>query len=184
MSDRLAVMEAGKVAQVGTPVDVYEEPADAYVADFLGVSNLMDAQADGAQRRRGLPDPPGGLRPAPPSRGDRLHGGPVKVAIRPERVRIERLRVSRVPTGYRPWSSGWSSSAPPPRCILRLAHGDQVQALMQNQGGLPLYQQGTAVQAHLPADALRVLRSALARPRRGRRPEVTPVATAGVTAPS
>ena len=47
MSDRLAVMEAGKVAQVGTPVEVYEEPADAYVADFLGVSNLMDANAGG-----------------------------------------------------------------------------------------------------------------------------------------
>ena len=51
MSDRLAVMEAGKVAQVGTPVEVYEEPADAYVADFLGVSNLMEADARGPGAR-------------------------------------------------------------------------------------------------------------------------------------
>ena len=43
MSHRLAVMDGGQVAQVGTPVDVYEQPATAYVADFLGVANLLDA---------------------------------------------------------------------------------------------------------------------------------------------
>ena len=47
MSDRLAVMEAGRVAQVGPPGEVYEQPANAYVADFLGVSNLMEAHATG-----------------------------------------------------------------------------------------------------------------------------------------
>ena len=44
MSDRLAVMTGGHFAQVGAPRVLYEEPADAYVADFLGVSNLMDAE--------------------------------------------------------------------------------------------------------------------------------------------
>src|SRR6188474_3326315 len=47
MSDRLAVMSNGRVEQIGTPSDVYEEPITAYVADFLGVSNLMDATCDG-----------------------------------------------------------------------------------------------------------------------------------------
>jgi spermidine/putrescine transport system ATP-binding protein len=42
MSDRLAVMNAGHIVQLGTPRDIYEEPADTYVADFLGVSNLME----------------------------------------------------------------------------------------------------------------------------------------------
>src|SRR5205823_10441057 len=41
MSDRLAVMSNGHVEQVGAPREVYEEPVNAYVADFLGVSNLM-----------------------------------------------------------------------------------------------------------------------------------------------
>src|SRR5205807_4772516 len=40
MSDRLAVMSNGRIQQVGAPSEVYEEPATAYVADFLGVSNL------------------------------------------------------------------------------------------------------------------------------------------------
>src|SRR6202166_1539482 len=42
MSDRLAVMRSGKIVQIGDPHEVYEEPADTYVADFLGVSNLME----------------------------------------------------------------------------------------------------------------------------------------------
>ena len=47
MSDRLAVMNAGRIVQIGTPREVYEEPADAYVADFLGVSNLMEVEVVG-----------------------------------------------------------------------------------------------------------------------------------------
>src|ERR671925_1735724 len=47
MSDRLAVMSNGRVEQVGPPKEVYEQPSTAYVADFLGVSNLMDAVAYG-----------------------------------------------------------------------------------------------------------------------------------------
>ncbi len=47
MSDRLAVMSNGRIEQIGPPREVYEEPSTAYVADFLGVSNLMDAIAYG-----------------------------------------------------------------------------------------------------------------------------------------
>ena len=42
MSDRLAVMADGLIEQVGSPTEVYQEPATAYVADFLGISNLLD----------------------------------------------------------------------------------------------------------------------------------------------
>ena len=42
MSDRLAVFRDGKVEQVGTPAEVYEHPATAFVADFVGVSNLIE----------------------------------------------------------------------------------------------------------------------------------------------
>ncbi len=44
MSDRLAVMNAGRIVQIGTPRQVYEEPADSYVADFLGAANLMEIE--------------------------------------------------------------------------------------------------------------------------------------------
>lgn len=42
MSDRLAVMNLGRVEQVATPVDAYEQPATDFVAGFIGVSNLLE----------------------------------------------------------------------------------------------------------------------------------------------
>jgi len=45
MSDRLAVFRSGRVDQVGTPAEVYERPASPFVADFVGISNLVDGEA-------------------------------------------------------------------------------------------------------------------------------------------
>jgi putative spermidine/putrescine transport system ATP-binding protein len=45
MSDRLAVFNQGRIEQVGTPADVYERPATAFVAGFVGTSNLLTAEA-------------------------------------------------------------------------------------------------------------------------------------------
>ena len=42
MSDRVVVMDSGKIQQVGTPQDIYNEPQNAFVADFIGESNILD----------------------------------------------------------------------------------------------------------------------------------------------
>jgi putative spermidine/putrescine transport system ATP-binding protein len=60
MSDRLAVMNQGRVEQVGSPAEVYERPATSFVAGFVGASNVLSGEAALAI--------PG--RPAPPRRGD------------------------------------------------------------------------------------------------------------------
>ena len=44
MSDRVVVMDSGKVQQVGTPKDIYNEPQNAFVADFIGESNIVDGK--------------------------------------------------------------------------------------------------------------------------------------------
>ena len=49
MSDRIAVMSGGHVEQIATPEGMYEEPQTVFVADFLGVSNLMGVTAAGAE---------------------------------------------------------------------------------------------------------------------------------------
>ena len=54
MSDRIAVFSHGRVEQVGTPAEVYEQPASAFVAGFVGTSNVIDG--DLAVRLRGAPD--------------------------------------------------------------------------------------------------------------------------------
>ncbi|WP_300365585.1 ABC transporter ATP-binding protein [Brachyspira sp.] len=42
MSDTVAVMKAGKILQIGTPEDIYNEPKNAFIADFIGESNIID----------------------------------------------------------------------------------------------------------------------------------------------
>ena len=42
MSDRVVVMDNGKIQQIGTPIDIYNEPKNAFVADFIGESNIVD----------------------------------------------------------------------------------------------------------------------------------------------
>ncbi|MEX0972684.1 MAG: ABC transporter ATP-binding protein [Solirubrobacterales bacterium] len=84
MSDRIAVMNRGRVEQVAGPEDVYERPATTFVAGFIGVSNLMPATASGNGEVRldqGLtcPAPTGGL-----AAGERCFA-----VVRPEKLRIE-----------------------------------------------------------------------------------------------
>ena len=44
MSDRVIVMDSGKIQQIGTPQDIYNEPENAFVADFIGESNILDGK--------------------------------------------------------------------------------------------------------------------------------------------
>jgi putative spermidine/putrescine transport system ATP-binding protein len=53
MSDRIAVFNQGRVEQVGTPAEIYERPATAFVASFVGTSNLLEGES--AQRVVGAP---------------------------------------------------------------------------------------------------------------------------------
>src|ERR1022692_1399110 len=88
MSDRLAVMRAGKIVQMGAPQAIYDEPADTYVADFLGVSNLMEVhvteRGPGAQCKVKLGESVLAADFGGQGTPDRAHA-----VIRPERVRIE-----------------------------------------------------------------------------------------------
>ena len=155
MSDRIAVMSEGHVEQVGSPQEIYEEPETTYVADFLGVSNLMDASAEGPAGN-GLCRVRIGDFHLHGGRGDTSARGEVKVVIRPERVRIEpqgSTGENRVPGMVRRSVYLGSST----QLIVQLPHGDTVQALVQNTGGGRLFSQGEPVSVFLPAEALRVV---------------------------
>jgi spermidine/putrescine transport system ATP-binding protein len=153
MSDRLAVMNAGKIVQIGTPREVYEDPADTYVADFLGAANLMEVEVVSV----------GALRVGDfaltSNRCEQTTAGSAHAVIRPERVLIEEhgsAGDNRVPAMVeRVVFLGAATQV-----MLRLAPGIALQALMQNDGSRPELAQGTPVHAYLPPDALRVLAGA------------------------
>lgn len=156
MSDRLAVMNHGRIVQVGTPEEVYNEPADAYVADFLGVSNLMDAAVEPGRDGNG----PCHLRIGDfvlAAQAGRLDAtGAVKVAIRPERIHLhpyEDRGENRVPGMVERLVFLGSTT----HVYLRLATGSVLQTLVRNDGAALPYSQGTPVSVGLPPDGLRVL---------------------------
>jgi ABC-type Fe3+/spermidine/putrescine transport system ATPase subunit len=85
MSDRIAVLDLGRVVQVGSPWEIYNRPADTFVAQFLGPANLLQGQLESIDGRGGavVRTPIGRLVALAPAR--ELPGGsPVTVAIRPE----------------------------------------------------------------------------------------------------
>ncbi len=88
MSDRIAVMRAGKVEQLGTAEELYERPSTAFVAGFLGVSNLLDGRVvagSGGVIEVELDD---GHRVRAPGR-DMPVGSSVQVGVRPEKLRLQ-----------------------------------------------------------------------------------------------
>jgi spermidine/putrescine transport system ATP-binding protein len=154
MSDRLAVMAGGRIEQVGPPTELYEAPATTYVAGFLGVANLLPATAAGtgaAPCRVWL-----GEFELEAGGGDAAASGEVKVVIRPERVRLEPYG-STGPNRVPGMVERLVYQGPATQLVVRLANGESLHALVQNQGEPMSWRQGTAIAVHLPADALRVL---------------------------
>jgi spermidine/putrescine transport system ATP-binding protein len=161
MSDRLAVMHAGRIVQLGTPRAIYEEPADTYVADFLGVSNLMEVdvveRGPGSQCRVKL-----GEMALVVDRAEVDALGPAHALIRPERVRIEpysqdgqdgQAGPNRVPAMVERLVFLGAST----QVMLRLAPGALLQAVVPNDGTEATLSQGTPVHVFLAPDVLRVL---------------------------
>jgi spermidine/putrescine transport system ATP-binding protein len=98
MSQRIAVVKDGVVQQVATPRELYERPANAFVAGFIGTSNLIVVRSDLRERGLATMDLGDGDRIVFP---DAAAGSvPPRILVRPERMRVwgsEDERTSRVP---------------------------------------------------------------------------------------
>ncbi len=90
VSDRIIVMKNAEIAQEGTPQELYEEPANLFVADFIGDANVVDgeiASVDGDWAMVRIGD----VEKRLPSRG--MRPGGVKIAIRPESVMLSDIKM-------------------------------------------------------------------------------------------
>jgi spermidine/putrescine transport system ATP-binding protein len=87
MSDRIAVIHRGRIEQLGAPEDLYERPATDFVARFLGVSNLLDAEVAGKDDRfASMKLKDGTIVRAPAAMFNGATA--VRVGVRPEKLRI------------------------------------------------------------------------------------------------
>jgi ABC-type Fe3+/spermidine/putrescine transport system ATPase subunit len=153
MSDRLAVMNQGRIMQMGAPREIYQFPHSEFVADFLGVANLLDVEVSTG----------GGIGPvrlgeftldALVPAGYPL--GPGRAVIRPESVHLEEGDATgdnRLPGMVERVVYLGSTS----QVFVRLPEGSVVQSLVTNAAYEEPWASGDACRVRMPSDSLRVL---------------------------
>jgi spermidine/putrescine transport system ATP-binding protein len=155
MSDRLAVMREGRVEQVGTPAEVYERPTSVYVADFLGVSNLLPVTVEGRNSH--------GTRIR---LGDQIlvsssmagpDAGRATISVRPERVVLTNFRAED--QHLRGQVERVVYAGPIVQVIVDLGVNGSIQAVVPNQGAKLEWSAGDEVGVVLPPEALLLLDS-------------------------
>jgi len=99
LSHRIAVMNAGRIEQVGYPEDVYERPATRFVAGFIGTSNILDAEVSGVDGAFAALTAPGATNLRAKFSGRVGHGQKVAATVRPEKVHLFN-ETAEPPTGW------------------------------------------------------------------------------------
>jgi spermidine/putrescine transport system ATP-binding protein len=156
MSNRLAVMDSGRVMQLGTPEEVYHEPLTEFVADFLGVANLFDIEClSGSGMTRTVRFGEFTLEAQAPAGHD---SGPGRAVIRPECVELVEpglTGANRLP-GMVDRTVFLGSTT---QVMVRLPQGAVVQSLVTNNAMRDSLTSGQPVTVQLPSQSLRVLAS-------------------------
>ncbi|MCA3510136.1 MAG: ABC transporter ATP-binding protein [Rhodobacter sp.] len=122
MSDRIGVMSAGRIQQIGTPRDIYTRPVNRFVASFIGESNFLS----GAVETGGVRLSSGDLVDAAGTEG---RSGKVTLAVRPEQVRLTR---AGEPGALPATITGWVYFGTDTHCHLALSDGTEVVARLQS----------------------------------------------------
>jgi spermidine/putrescine transport system ATP-binding protein len=157
MSDRIAVMNDGRVEQIGTPQEIYHSPTSVFVANFIGVANLIPAV---------VRDPGGrdctvmvaGRHPVPVPRGDQVlrAGASATVMVRPERLRLSEAAPANG-TGVPVTVEHAVFQGPVVRCTLRAAEGTEIVAHVGPEQSLPTLRPGLGLWVDWDTDAARLL---------------------------
>ena len=149
MATRIGLLENGRLAQIGTPADLYERPATRYVAAFMGNDNVFPATSLAANRIKivGI----GSLQTI-----SALPTTPFWIAIRPERLRLAPDPAPNTAPGTILTAAYFGDSAD---YAIRLAAGATLQLVQPLSAGFGtgLLLPGTPVTVALPADALTIL---------------------------
>jgi len=99
MSDRIAVMNAGVIEQLGTPREIYERPASRFVAGFIGTSNIVDGHVERAENGFAMLSYTTHDRVVVPCGSAVRAGDKIEVSVRPEKIDLHRTLPPVASTG-------------------------------------------------------------------------------------
>ena len=158
MSDRLAVMSAGRIQQVGAPHEIYETPVNRFVADFVGESNFLEARILEAADGTLLCALEGGQQLRVPGSG--AQGEKVTLALRPEKIGLTpAARDGRDNGAFVGTVSERIYQGTTTAYHIALAGGGRLVARDANrEDGTAAFARGDMVSVALPVAALRILR--------------------------
>jgi spermidine/putrescine transport system ATP-binding protein len=153
MSDRIAVMNEGRVEQIGTPEEIYHAPASVFVASFIGVANLLPATVIGVMNDRVVATVGGDHRveAIAPAWGAKP-GLKATLMIRPERLRLAE-NGGGVPVTLR----AAVFQGPVVRCLLSTADGAEVVAHVGSDGPRLTLEPGRGYSISWDSEAARLL---------------------------
>ncbi|MGQ9349362.1 ABC transporter ATP-binding protein [Mycolicibacterium gilvum] len=158
MSDRIAVMNAGNVEQIGTPTEIYDRPATVFVASFIGQANLWAGRQTGRTNRDFVEiDVLGSTLKARPGETTIEPGGHATLMVRPERVRVSMDAPTGDVAGVRATVSDLTFQGPVVRLSLAAPDDSTVIAHVGPEQDLPLLRPGDEVYVSWAPDASLVL---------------------------
>ena len=161
MSDRIAVMNAGNVEQIGTPTEIYDRPASVFVAGFIGQANLWHGRQTGRANRDYVEvDVLGTTLKARPGDTTIESGGQATVMVRPERVRVSIEQPSGDSAIVLARVVDLTFQGPVLRLSLVAADGSPIIAHVGSEQDLPLLRPGDEVYVSWSPDASLVLPAA------------------------
>jgi spermidine/putrescine transport system ATP-binding protein len=149
MADTVAVMRAGRIEQLGAPAEMYEFPASAFVANFLGQSNLIAVEVAGTDGAD-MAVTAYGNRFALPAARCRVTSGPALLGVRPEKLHLA-PSLQAVPTGQAGLPgvvTDTSFTGVSTQYLVRLPWGQEVTVFVPNSGLVELLAPGSEVAVH------------------------------------
>ncbi len=161
MSDRIAVMNAGNVDQIGTPTEIYDRPATVFVASFIGQANLWAGKQTGRVNRDFVQvDVLGGSLKARPGETTIEPGGQATLMVRPERVRVSMDAPSGDVATVRATVTDLTFQGPVVRLSLSAPDDSAIIAHVGPEQDLPLLRPGDQVHVSWAPEASLVLPAA------------------------
>jgi spermidine/putrescine transport system ATP-binding protein len=160
MSDRIAVMNAGNVEQIGTPTEIYDAPATVFVANFIGQANLWSGRQNKLEGDLAEVSVLGTTLMARPGTTRIEPGGHATLMVRPERVKVSMDAPAGDVVSVRATVTDLTFQGPVVRLSLTAPDGSPVIAHVGPEQELPLLRPGDAVYVCWSPDASLVLPAA------------------------
>ncbi|HET9725396.1 MAG TPA: ABC transporter ATP-binding protein [Gemmatimonadales bacterium] len=157
MSDRIAVMNEGRVEQIGSPQEIYHSPMSVFVANFIGVANLIPAIVQDAAGNKATVLVAGSHRiPVPTGARPVRAGAAATVMVRPERLKLSEAG-SADARGVPCTVEHAVFQGPVVRCTLRAADGTLIVAHVGPEHPLPPLTEGLGLRVDWDYEAARLL---------------------------